>query len=58
MKISIKNVAYGVIIGLVSAAFAVFLDRSNRNPEVPELPHVIATADYTCWNNNPTAQNK
>ena len=58
MQISIKNVAYGVFIGLVSAAFAVFLDRSNRSPEVPELPNVIATADYTCWNNNPTAQNK
>jgi hypothetical protein len=56
MQISIKNVVYGVFIGLVSAAFAVFLDRSNRNPEVPELPNVIATADYTCWNNNPTAQ--
>ena len=58
MQISIKNVAYSVIIGLVSATFAVFLDRSNRSPEVPELPNVIATADYTCWNNNPTAQNK
>ena len=54
MKISIKNVVYGVFIGLVSAAFAVFLDRSNRSPDVPELPNVIATADYTCWNNNPT----
>ena len=58
MQISIKNVAYGVIIGLVSAAFAVVLDRSNRNPEVPELPPVTANAEYTCWNNNPTAQNK
>ena len=56
MQISIKNVVYGVFIGLVSAAFAVFLDRSNRSPEVPALPNVIATADYTCWNNNPTAQ--
>ena len=56
MKISIKNVVYGVFIGLVSAAFAVFLDRSNRSPEVPELPNVIATAEYTCWNNNPAAQ--
>ena len=56
MQISIKNVVYGVFIGLVSAAFAVFLDRSNRNHEVPELPPVIANAEYTCWNNNPTAQ--
>ena len=54
MKISIKNVVYGVFIGLVSAAFAVFLDRSNRSNEVPELPTVIATAEYTCWNNAPS----
>jgi hypothetical protein len=47
MQISIKNVVYGVFIGLVSAAFAVFLDRSNRNPEVPELPPVTANAEYT-----------
>ena len=58
MKISIKNVVYGVFIGLVSAAFAVFFDRSHRSHDVPESPNVIATADYTCWNNNPTAQNK
>ena len=58
MQISIKNVAYGVIIGLVSAAFAVFLDRNNRSYEAPELPPVTANAEYTCWNNNPTAQNK
>ena len=56
MKISIKNVVYGVFIGLVSSAFAVFLDRNNRSPDAPELPDVIATAGYTCWNNNPTAQ--
>lgn len=35
MQISIKNVVYGVFIGLVSAAFAVFLDRSNRSHDVP-----------------------
>ena len=54
MQISIKNVVYGVFIGLVSAAFAVFLDRSNQSYEAHELPPVTANADYTCWNNAPS----
>ena len=48
-----RNIVALVAVGLLSAFFAVYLDRSQRSVENESVAGVHANAEYTCWSNQP-----